>query len=77
MNTFWDNLGIKPTVDTGKIRKAYSALVKKHNPEDDEETFRIINQAYKAAMRFAGSFSSLDVSDDQIVITDIKERVKK
>ena len=73
MNTFWDNLGIKPTVDTGKIRKAYSALVKKHNPEDDEETFRIINQAYKAAMRFAESFSSLDVSDDQIVITDIKE----
>jgi hypothetical protein len=28
MNTFWDNLGIKPTVDTGKIRKAYSALEK-------------------------------------------------
>ena len=72
METFWDTLGIKPTTDTKKIRKAYSALVKIHNPEDDEEKFRKINGAYKAAMKFAANFERLDVSDEQIQITDVR-----
>ena len=72
METFWDTLGIKPTTDTKKIRKAYSALVKVHNPEDDEEQFKKINGAYKAAMKFAASFEKLNVSDEQIVITDVR-----
>ncbi len=73
MEIFWDVLGIAPTTDTKKIRKAYSALVKVHNPEDDEEAFRKINQAYRAAMKFAANFASLNVSDDQIIITDRRE----
>ena len=72
MEIFWDTLGIKPTTDTKKIRKAYSALVKIHNPEDDEEEFRKINGAYKAAMKFAANFERLDVSDEQIQITDVR-----
>ena len=72
METFWDTLGIHATTDTKKIRKAYSALVKIHNPEDDEEQFRKINAAYKAAMKFAGSFAHLNVSDEQIEITDVR-----
>lgn len=70
---FWDTLGIAPTTDTKKIRKAYSDLVKVHNPEDDEETFRKINQAYRAAMNFARQLSALNVSDDNIVVTDRRE----
>lgn len=72
MQIFWDILGIKPTTDTHKIRKAYSALVKLHNPEDDEEQFRKINGAYKAAMKFAATFAHLDLSDEQINIVDIR-----
>jgi len=72
MGTFWDTLGIKPTTDTKKIRKAYSALVKIHNPEDDEEEFKKINGAYKAAMKFAANFERLNVSDEQIQITDVR-----
>lgn len=70
---FWDTLGIAPTTDTKKIRKAYSGLVKQHNPEDDEEAFRKINQAYRAAMNFARQMSALNISDDQIVVTDKRE----
>ena len=70
---FWDTLGIAPTTDTKKIRKAYSGLVKQHNPEDDEEAFRKINQAYRAAMNFARQMSALNISDDQIVVTDRRE----
>ncbi len=70
---FWDVLGIKPTVDSKKIRKAYSDLVKLHNPEDDEETFRKINQAYRAAMNFARQFSAMNVKDEDIVITDVRQ----
>lgn len=70
---FWDTLGIAPTTDTKKIRKAYSELVKKHNPEDDEEAFRKINQAYRAAMNLARQLSALNVSDDNLVITDRRE----
>ena len=72
MQIFWDVLGIKPTTDTKKIRKAYSALVKVHNPEDDEEQFRKINSAYKAAMKFASTFAHLDLSDEQINIVDVR-----
>ena len=67
---FWDVLGIAPTTDTKKIRKAYSELVKKHNPEDDEEAFRRINHAYRAAMNFARQLSSLNITDDKLVISD-------
>lgn len=70
---FWDTLGIPPTTDTKKIRKAYSELVKKHNPEDDEEAFRKINQAYRAAMNFARQISALNINDEQMVITNRRE----
>lgn len=72
METFWDTLGIHATTDQKKIRKAYSALVKVHNPEDDEEQFRKINSAYKAAMKFASTFTHLDLSDEQIEILDVR-----
>lgn len=72
MNTFWDTLGIKPTTDIRKIRKAYSVLVKEHGPEDDEEAFKKINSAYKAAVNFAKRFESMNLDDDQFEITDVR-----
>lgn len=72
MGTFWDILGIKPTTDTAQIRKAYSALIKVHNPEDDPEEFKKINAAYKAAVNFARNFTAMGVTDEQLSITDIR-----
>lgn len=72
MGTFWDVLGIKPTTDTDKIRKAYSALIKVHNPEDDPEEFKKINAAYKAAVNFARNFTAMGVTDEQLSITDVR-----
>lgn len=72
MGTFWDVLGIKPTTDTDKIRKSYSALIKVHNPEDDPEEFKKINAAYKAAVNFARNFTAMGVTDEQLSITDVR-----
>ncbi|MBR1796835.1 MAG: J domain-containing protein [Clostridiales bacterium] len=73
MEIFWDTLGLKPTTDISRIRKAYSKLVKLHPPEDNEEEFKRINSAYKAATKFARQFSAMGVTDDQIEIVDRRE----
>ncbi len=73
MEIFRDILGIEPTTDEKKIRRAYSALIKIHNPEDDEEEFKKINTAYKTAMEFARRFAHLEVPDERIKITDVRK----
>lgn len=49
----WSVLGIAPTSDVKKIKRAYAVLVKKHHPEEDEETFLKIHNAYKKALSIA------------------------
>ena len=74
---FFDVLGIEPTADIKTIKKAYAKLAAKHHPEDDEEMFMRIHNAYKSAMKYAqtsegrphdgiimpGSYRSTDVID--------------
>ena len=49
----WKILGIEPTSDIKEIKKAYTALAKKTNPEDDPDGFRKLHDAYRAALSYA------------------------
>lgn len=49
----WKILGIKPTGDIVAIKRAYSSLAHKINPEDEPEKFRELHEAYRAALQSA------------------------
>ncbi len=46
-------LQIEKTNDIKKIKKAYARLVKQYHPEDDEERWLILHEAYEQAIRYA------------------------
>jgi hypothetical protein len=50
MVTPWQVLGIDPTTDRRRIKKAYALRLKQFHPENDPEGFRIIRSAYEAAL---------------------------
>ena len=45
---------IGPTTDKKKIRKAYAARSKEIHPEEKPEEFKLLYQAYKSALAYAG-----------------------
>ena len=49
----WKCLGIEPTKDLKAIKKAYANMSKKYHPEEHPEEFKLIQKAYKEAVRFA------------------------
>lgn len=49
----WKILGIEPTKDVIAIKRAYTALAHKINPEDEPDKFRELHDAYKAALNYA------------------------
>ncbi len=49
----WKILGIDPTQDLKAIKKAYARLSVKYHPEEHPEEFRQLNDAYKAAVKYA------------------------
>ena len=49
----WEILGIDPTENRDRIRKAYAQRVKSTHPEDDAEGFQTLREAYEAAMNHA------------------------
>ena len=49
----WKILGIKPTGDIVAIKRAYTSLAHKINPEDEPEKFRELHEAYRAALQSA------------------------
>ena len=53
MNGFWETLGISPTRDEAVIRKAYAEQARACHPEDDQEGFLRLRQAYQAALAWA------------------------
>jgi tetratricopeptide (TPR) repeat protein len=53
MLNIWDILEIKPTEDTGVIRKAYAAKLKIHHPEDDPAGYQRLREAFDRAMKLA------------------------
>lgn len=52
-NWFWDVLGIEPTNDKTVIKRAFSKLAHKTNPEDDPEGYSKLHEAYKEALSYA------------------------
>jgi len=53
----WNTLGIKPTTDKTEIKRAYAAAAKQYHPEEHPQEYLKIQNAYKAAMRFASSYN--------------------
>ncbi len=53
----FDTLGIAVTTDKRSIKKAYSALVKEHHPEEQPDEWSKIHEAYKEAMEYADNFA--------------------
>ena len=49
----WKILDIDPTRDLKAIKKAYARLSVKYHPEEHPEEFRQLNDAYKAAVKYA------------------------
>lgn len=52
-DSFFQVLGIEPTKDEKSIKKAYRTLLRKVNPEDDAEGFKMLRQAYEEACAYA------------------------
>ena len=54
----FDILGIEATTDSKIIRRAYAERVKSVHPEDDPEGWKLLHDAYQAAMQMAEAGSS-------------------
>src|SRR5579863_5725496 len=46
----WDLLGIEPTDDVRAIKRAYARLLQVHRPDEDQEAFERLRQAYERAL---------------------------
>lgn len=49
----WEILGIEPTKDKKTIKRAYAAQTKVVHPEEKPEEFKLLHEAYQAALRYA------------------------
>ena len=49
----WEILHIEPTNDRKAIRKAYAARTKVIHPEEKPEEFKLLHEAYQAALQYA------------------------
>jgi hypothetical protein len=56
----WSLLGIEPTGDQRTIKRAYTKLLKRTNPEDDPEGFQRLREAYERATLWAQSIAAED-----------------
>ena len=48
---YWRVLGIRPTKDKMAIKEAYMEKLSQINPEDDEEGFKELRQAYEMLLK--------------------------
>ena len=51
--SFWQILGIEPTKDVTAVKRAYAARSREVHPEDSPEEFRLLHEAYLAALAYA------------------------
>ena len=81
----WETLGIEETKDRETILNAYRNKVVTVNPEDDQEGFMKLREAYEAAIRFAENDSEktknpnneIRYSDNDEVDAAVKTHIKK
>lgn len=60
----WDILGISPTKNKLTIKKAYAHAAALHHPEEDPQGFQAVSRAYKEALAFCQSNSSITQNTD-------------
>ena len=53
MDNIWETLNIEPTRDKAAIKRAYTLLARRFNPEDEPEKFQELHEAYKQALFLA------------------------
>ncbi|MBQ9155190.1 MAG: tetratricopeptide repeat protein [Eubacterium sp.] len=53
MESYFELLGLEPTTDENRIKKAYRKLLHTVNPEDDAEGFKRLREAYEQACAYA------------------------
>ena len=53
MPWFFEILGIEPTKDKTAIKRAFSKLARKTNPEDDPDGYAKLHEAYRTALDYA------------------------
>lgn len=66
--SIWDILGIEETGDKNKLKIAYREKLKNTNPEDDQEGFMKLREAYEEAIKYAdkaGEDSENDKEDER------------
>ena len=64
----WSILGIKATTDEREIKRAYAGKLKLTRPEDDQQAFQELRDAYEAALklaRFANEHGAQYADDDE------------
>lgn len=60
----WDTLGIAPTNDVKRIKRAYAAQSRLHHPEEEPEEFDRLHQSYEAALDYAKNAACVVVSGE-------------
>lgn len=53
MKDFWNILGLEPTKDVSAIKRAYAQRARACHPEEDQEGFLRLREAYQAALAWA------------------------
>lgn len=64
--TIWDVLGIYPTNDVKEIKKAYARRLKEYHPEENQEEFLLLQEAYQNAIRQAKMASDMYETNDSL-----------
>lgn len=80
LSEIWAELGIEPTSDIKKIKKAYARQVAKYHPEEQPERFQKVYHAYEAALRLAKAENQTEYDvhegrpgDEPSVVSDNEE----
>lgn len=74
----WKILGISRTADKKTIKRAYAAKTREIHPEEKPEEFKVLHEAYQAALEYAefvsiGNIQSLFLNRDEFTDEDAEE----
>lgn len=71
----WTVLGLAPTDNTKKIKRAYARLLKQHHPEDDPVAFQKLHEAYRDALAYAEDGLEYEWDDEEDEVWEHEEDV--